>query len=43
MLKDRGQPVQAKKFKGRTAALEAARAKSGVAVRSPKKPKKQAA
>jgi hypothetical protein len=43
MLKDRGQPIAAKKFKGRTDALEAARAKSGVAVISPKKSKKVAA
>ncbi|MBK18766.1 MAG: LLM class flavin-dependent oxidoreductase [Rhodospirillaceae bacterium] len=43
MLKDRGRPVPAAKFKGRTDALEAARAKTGVEVRSPKKTRKRAA
>ena len=43
MLKDRGSPIPAKKFKGRTEALEAARAKSGVKVRSPRKQRKLAA
>jgi alkanesulfonate monooxygenase SsuD/methylene tetrahydromethanopterin reductase-like flavin-dependent oxidoreductase (luciferase family) len=43
MLKDRGTPIPAKKFNGRTDALEAARAKSGVTVRSPRKPRKLAA
>jgi alkanesulfonate monooxygenase SsuD/methylene tetrahydromethanopterin reductase-like flavin-dependent oxidoreductase (luciferase family) len=43
MLKDRGNPIPAKKFNGRTDALEAARAKSGVTVRSPRKPRKLAA
>tara|TARA_B100001123_G_scaffold47929_1_gene48616 strand:- start:95 stop:817 length:723 start_codon:yes stop_codon:yes gene_type:complete len=43
MLKDRGTPVSAKRFNGRTEALEAARAKSGVKVRSPRKQRKLAA
>ena len=43
MLKDRGRPVPAKNFKGRTDALLAARAKSGFPVITPKKSKKKAA
>ena len=42
-LKERGNPIPAKRFGGRTQALEAARAKSGVPVRSPRKPRKLAA
>ena len=37
MLKDRGSPIPAKRFNGRTEALEAARAKSVIKVRSPRK------
>lgn len=42
-LKDRGRPIPAAKFSGRTEALEAARAKTGVTVRSPNKKKSKAA
>lgn len=42
-LKDRGRPVPAGKFSGRTEALEAARAMTGVTVRSPNKKKSKAA
>jgi len=40
-LKDRGTPIPASRFKGRTEALEAARAKSGVTVRGPNLNKKK--